>query len=71
MKKIYDVVIEKDTDGFYVTTVPEIPGCHTQAQSLDELIKRTKEVIKLCLEVEKGTLLSNQFVGIQSIAVTA
>src|SRR5215469_16939004 len=28
------------------------PGCHTQAQSLDEVAKRIREAIELCLEVE-------------------
>ena len=69
MNKAYDVVIEKDVDGFYVANVPAIPGCHTQAKSLDELVKRTKEVIELCLEVEEDEAPANQFVGIQRIAV--
>ena len=69
MNKDYDVIIEKDADGFYIATVPEIPGCHTQAKSLDELMVRTKEVIELCLEVEKDDMSSNQFIGIQKIAV--
>ena len=69
MNKVYDVVIEKDVDGFYVANVPEIPGCHTQAKSLDELMERTKEVIELCLEVERDESPANQFVGIQRIAV--
>ena len=51
MNRNYDVIIEKDVDGFYIATVPEIPGCHTQAKSLDELMLRTKEVVELCLEV--------------------
>lgn len=45
MDKIFNVIIEKDTDGFYVSSVPALKGCHTQAKSLDELIERTKEVI--------------------------
>ena len=71
MNKSYDVVIEKDCDGFYVATVPEIPGCHTQAKSLDELVQRTNEVIELCMEVAKDEVQPNQFIGIQRITVTA
>ena len=71
MNKTYDVIIEKDVDGLYVANVPELPGCHTQAKSLDELMKRTKEVIELYLEVEKDESPANQFVGIQRIAVMA
>jgi predicted RNase H-like HicB family nuclease len=71
MNRSYDVVIEKDCDGFYVATVPEIPGCHTQAKSLDELVRRTKEVIELCMDVVNDEIQPNQFIGIQRIAVPA
>ena len=71
MSRDYDVIIEKDVDGFYIATVPEVPGCHTQAKSLDELMLRTKEVLELCLEVQKDVISPNQFVGIQKIAVMA
>jgi len=46
------VVIEKDEDGYYVASVPELPGCHTQAKTLDELIERVREAVELYLEVE-------------------
>ena len=69
MDKSFDVIIEKDSEGFYLSTVPELPDCHTQAKSLDELMIRTKEVIELCLEVEKDKLETNEFVGIQRLAV--
>jgi predicted RNase H-like HicB family nuclease len=51
MKKEFEVVIEKDSDGFYIGSVPSLKGCYTQAKSLDELMDRIKEVIELCLEV--------------------
>jgi predicted RNase H-like HicB family nuclease len=47
----YDVVVERDGEGFYVASVPALPGCHTQARSLDDLTERIKEAIELCLEV--------------------
>jgi hypothetical protein len=50
----FDVVVEKDSDGFFVVSVPDLSGCHTQARSLDELMKRIREVIELCLEVHEG-----------------
>jgi len=49
----FDVVIRQDEDGYYVATVPELPGCHTQAKSLDELMNRIEEAIRLCLDVEE------------------
>ncbi len=67
MTREFNVVIEKDTDGYFVASVPALRGCHTQAKSLDVLMKRIKEAIELCLEVEKP--VSNQFVGVQRVAV--
>ena len=48
----FGVIVEKDEDGYYVASVPELPGCHTQAKTLDEVMKRIKEAIEACLEVE-------------------
>ncbi len=43
--------IEKDKEtGLYIGIVPNLPGAHTQAATLDELQKNLKEVIELCLE---------------------
>ena len=52
MKREFSVIIERDDEGYYVATVPELRGCHTQAKSLDTLMKRIREAIDLCLEVE-------------------
>ena len=68
MTREFNVVIQKDEDGFFVASVPELRGCHTQAKSLDVLMRRVEEAIKLCLEVEEP--LSNEFVGIQRVAVS-
>ena len=46
----FNVVIEKDEDGYFVASVPALRGCHTQASSLDVLIKRIKEAVELYLE---------------------
>ncbi len=67
MTKEFNVVIERDVDGYFVASVPALRGCHTQAKSLDVLMRRIKEAIELCLEVE--TPVSNQFVGVQRVAV--
>ena len=54
MTKAFDVLIERDSDGYFIASVPELPGCHTQAKSLDTLMKRVREAIVLCLEVKAG-----------------
>jgi predicted RNase H-like HicB family nuclease len=46
----FSVVVERDADGYFVASVPAIPGCHTQARSLDELMARIREAIALNLE---------------------
>ena len=69
MKRDFDVVIERDAEGFYVATVPALHGCHTQARSLDELIDRVREAIELCLEVEGSSDETLDFVGVQRVAV--
>jgi predicted RNase H-like HicB family nuclease len=45
-------MVEKDENGYYVASVPELPGCHTQAKTLDELNRRIKEAIEAYLEAE-------------------
>ena len=69
MKREFNVIIERDTEGYYVATVPELRGCHTQAKSLDTLMKRTREAVELCLEVDTDTASGSQFVGVQRITV--
>lgn len=53
MKKFtFTVLIEKDEDGGYVASVPELKGCHTQGDTMAELMANIKEAIELCLEVQ-------------------
>jgi len=65
----FTVVIEKDEDGILIASVPSLKGCHTQAKTLSALLSRIKEVIQLCLEVEKGKVSVPEFVGLQEIEV--
>jgi len=67
-KREFSVIVERDEEGYYVATVPELAGCHTQARSLDKLIERIREAIELCLDVE-DTAPATEFVGVQRIAV--
>jgi predicted RNase H-like HicB family nuclease len=67
----FDVVIERDEENYYVASVPQIPGCHTQAQSLDELIRRIREAIELCLETDNIPTDNLEFVGVQRITIAA
>lgn len=67
--KTFNVIIEQDTEGFYVASVPELKGCHTQAKSMDILLERIKEAITLCMEVQEITM-STEFIGFQRISVS-
>ena len=69
MKREFTVIVERDEEGYYVGSVPELRGCHTQARSLDRLVTRVREAISLCLEVKDESRQCNEFVGVQRIAV--
>jgi predicted RNase H-like HicB family nuclease len=70
MKKKFGVLVEKDEDGYYVASVPSLPGCHTQAKSLDELQERIIEAIEAYLEAEKDVEIS-EFIGVQVVEAEA
>jgi len=71
MTRHFNVVVERDSEGFFVATVPALPGCHTQAQSLDQLMERVQEAIALYLEVEGNSAGELDFVDVQRVAVEA
>ncbi len=71
MLQDYDIVIEQDEEGYYVASVPALPGCHTQAESLDVLMERVKEAIEVCAEEVDHQDLGRRlrFVGVQRVTV--
>ena len=69
MKKKYTVIIEKDEDGWYVSEVVGLPGCHTQGKTIDQLLKRTQEAIQAYLGTDEEQEISAEFVGVQQIEV--
>jgi predicted RNase H-like HicB family nuclease len=70
MKHDFHVVIERDEEGWLVGSVPALPGCHTQAHSLDELMERIQEAVEVCLETG-DEINASEFVGVQKITVGA
>ncbi|MEA3641825.1 MAG: type II toxin-antitoxin system HicB family antitoxin [Lamprobacter sp.] len=62
------VIIEKDEEGYYAFC-PEMKGCHSQGDSLDEVLANIKEAIELYLE----TLSIDERIGClsQEILTTA
>lgn len=71
MKREFDVIIERDSEGYYIASVPALRGCHTQAKSLDELMERTREAIQLCLEVQGEDAEVLDFVGVQKVVLAS
>lgn len=67
MTKDFNVIIERDSEGYYVASVPALHGCHTQARSLDTLMERVREVVELCLEVQDEETEPLEFVGVQRL----
>ncbi|MBN1658089.1 MAG: type II toxin-antitoxin system HicB family antitoxin [Anaerolineae bacterium] len=67
MARAFNVVIERDAEGYYVGSVPELRGCHTQARSLDKLMERIQEAIELCLDVEDEETPPSEFIGMQRV----
>jgi len=67
----FDTIILEDETGGYIAFVPALPGCHTQADTIEELIKNVKEAIELYLETladeEKREILKQRVVGIQKV----
>ncbi|HUT85641.1 MAG TPA: type II toxin-antitoxin system HicB family antitoxin [Elusimicrobiales bacterium] len=66
----FSVLIEKDEDGMLIAKVPDLPGCHTQAKTMPQLLKRIQEAVELCLEenkAEKRFIVPSEFIGIQQI----
>ncbi len=69
MKYEFNVVIEKDSEGYLVASVPELPGCHTQAKSMDTLMRRVEEAIALCADEYIKDIKNREFLGIQRVAI--
>ena len=71
MGQKFTVIIEQGEDGYLISEVVELPGCHTQAKTYDELIKRTKEAISLFLEVQGTPEVKSKFLSLQQVEVEA
>ena len=71
MKKVFTAFVEYDEESkFYVGMLPNVPGAHTQAETLDELQRNLQEVLELCLEenpdIGEETM---RFVGTQQVEI--
>jgi predicted RNase H-like HicB family nuclease len=69
LNKTFNIIVEQGIDGYLISSVIELPGCHTQAKTYDELLERTKEAIELYLDEKKSFKPTNRFVSLQQISV--
>ena len=70
MSGVCTIVIERDEDGYFVGHAPALPGCHTQAGSIGELMERMTEAVTLWLETEwKCGPRALELVGVQRSTV--
>jgi predicted RNase H-like HicB family nuclease len=68
-KRKFTVLIEQDEEGYLVATVLALRGCHTQAKTLDTLMKRVREAIALCLDEQGDDAGTLELVGVQQVSV--
>ncbi len=64
--------VQRDIEtGLYIGIIPNLPGAHTQASTLDDLQMNLKEVISLCIEemTEDELAAIPEWVGFQNISV--
>ncbi len=65
----FTTLIEQGEDGWYVATVPDIPGCHTQGKTIAQVLERIKEAIEVCLEGDQEEITPLKFIGVQQVEV--
>ncbi len=69
----FDVVIEQDEEGYYYAYVPELPGCHTQSEKVEDIIPLIRDAISVYLEVNPAPSAkesSPKFIGVQRVSVS-
>jgi antitoxin HicB len=52
--RTYTVFFEAAPEGGYVATVPILPGCHTQGETMEEAEQNAAEAIELYIESLKA-----------------
>ncbi|MBS3169763.1 type II toxin-antitoxin system HicB family antitoxin [Candidatus Woesearchaeota archaeon] len=71
MGQKFTVIVEQGEDGYLISEVVELPGCHTQAKTYEKLIERTKEAISLYLEAQGTSEVKSKFLGLQQVEIGA
>lgn len=69
LNKTFNIIVEQGMDGYLISSVIELPGCHTQANTYDELLVRTKEAIEVYLDEKNPYKPINKFLSLQQISI--
>jgi len=49
----FTAIYEHTEDGWWVVSVPEIPGAHSQGRSLEEAREMIQDAVRLLMEVRR------------------
>jgi predicted RNase H-like HicB family nuclease len=69
----FTAIFEKEDAGGYHVFCPTLPGCHTQAETIEEGVQNIREAIELYVEslVEDGLPIPEEDIVIKPIEITA
>ncbi|MEK6975742.1 MAG: type II toxin-antitoxin system HicB family antitoxin [Candidatus Thermoplasmatota archaeon] len=70
MQRTFQVLFEEGEDGWFVASVPTLPGCHTQGKGLEQARERIQEAIRAYLSVTPNMPIQTRYVGIDSVSVS-
>ena len=65
----FNMIIEKGEDGYLISEVIELPGCHTQGETMKELLANTREAISLYLKATGQKRINERFIGLKKLEV--
>ena len=70
MERTFEVLFEEDENGWFIASVPALPGCHTQGKDLDQAKERVREAIQAYLAVRPGVPPHTRYVGVDKVRVS-
>ena len=64
----FTVLLEKDSEGWFVAKVPDLPGCHTQGKTVEQALERINEAITAYI-VPGVKIEQMEFIGAHKVQV--
>jgi len=69
MNRHFPILIEQDSDGFYIVDCPVLQGCRSYGQTLDEAIANIREAIEVCLPDMAEAGPQTTFIGVRDLEI--